>query len=279
MSSNQEQPSGNDKQFLVASGILLLVVPAGMVVKNVAPTVLRVAQQVFFKGVSTVFVAYAEARSKYRWKHRVKTPTFLRPLGDWVFTLSETASVDCPKTIAESVKIVSAVLNRKDMQIDVSKEVQKRLDEGLTPTNEIGKVTLYMDELVGPNMPETSEWSLEVIYKGHADPTKRIPSAEFGVKYIAKVSSPVLFPPYRATDKIRKGLTVNKVLHARTFHEKNLTPLAKKYAGLNANFYEDVTDTHVQKNHIDHKEVHVILSQRGQSPTTVVVTRKDFASI
>ncbi|CAM9172583.1 unnamed protein product, partial [Sphacelaria rigidula] len=205
--------------------------------------------------VTTVFVAYAEARSKYRWKHRRKTPAFLRPLGDWFFKLSENASVDCPRNIAESVKIVSAILNRKDKQINVTEKVQKRINEGLVSSNETGKVTLYMDELMGfgPNLhekTELTEWALEVIYRGHANPDKRIPAGEFGVKYIAEVFSPMLFPPYSAKEKILKGLTSNKVLHARSFHEKNLTPLAQKYAGLKANFYEDVVDTHVQKGHI-----------------------------
>ena len=253
--------------FLLASGIFLLI-GGGIVL---APTVSSVAKN----GASKAFMVYSEARSKYRWRLRLKTPNFARPTLDWVFKLSSSASVDSPRSVAESLEVVSATLRREEMCVDVRSLVEECFKKGLSET---GKVAIHMDELVPSKNQElgaASEWSLEVIYVGHADSSKRIPAEEFGVKYTAKSQAFILFPPYRATEKIKKGLTANKVLHARSFHEKNLTPLAKKYAGLNANFYKDVNDPHIHKFHVDHPEMHVLVSERGQAPSTVIVSRKE----
>ena len=238
----------------------------------IAPKVSTVARNVAAKG----FMVYCETRSKYRWRLRLKTPDFARPTLDWVLNLSATANVDSPRNVAESLEVVSATLRRKDMCVDVRHKVEECLKNGLGDT---GKVALHMDELVpstgNQELSLSSEWSLEVLYLGHADPSKRIPAEEFGVKYTAKAKAFILFPPYKATEKIKRGFTSNKVLHARTFHEKNLTPLAKKYAGLNANFYKDVVDPHVHKFHVDHPEMHVLVSERGKAPTTIIVSRKE----
>ena len=252
-------------------GIFLLL---GAIV--VAPKMVTVAKKVFRKVAAKGFMVYCETRSKYRWRLRLKTPDFARPTLDWVLNLSATANVDSPRNVAESLEVVSATLRRNDMCVDVRHEVQECLRNGLGDT---GKVALHMDKLVPSTRNQvltlSSEWSLEVLYLGHADPSKRIPAEEYGVKYTAKAQAFILFPPYKATEKIKKGFTANKVLHARTFHEKNLTPLAKKYAGLNANFYKDVVDPHVHKFHVDHQEMHVLVSERGKTPSTIIVSRKE----
>lgn len=253
--------------FEQACGYLGIVASTAIV----GPPAWRFGKKIFRKGITNTFLAYSGARSDYRWKFRVKTPDFLRRLGDYVFQLDKNASIDSPRNLAESILIVSATLSKTNMCVDVADKVKKEL-QNITNS---GFVVLHLDQLAStPELPGFSDCSLEVIYFGHADPSKKIPAAEFGVKYNASVCSEVKFPPYKATDKIQKGFTTNKVLHARTFHEKDLTPLAKKYAGLKANFYADVADPQVQKGHIDHKEVHVLLSENGKAPTTIVVKRK-----
>ena len=237
----------------------------------VAPKVWKYGKNILKKGIANAFLAYSGARSNYRWRLRVKTPDFLTHIGDYAFQLDKNASLDSPRNLAESIKVVSATLTKTNMCVDVADKV----NSCLLNITESGFVVLHLDQLAStPELPGFDDCSLEVIYFGHADPSKKIPAAEFGVKYNANVCSEVKFPPYKATEKIQKGFTTNKVLHARTFHEKNLTPLAKKYAGLKANFYADVVDPQVQKGHIDHKEVHVLLSENGKAPTTIVVNRK-----
>lgn len=267
----QEGEEDIEIEYLLGAGFLLL----GAII--VAPTVSRVGKEVLRKVAAKGFMVYCETRSKYRWRLRLKTPNFARPTLDWVLNLSATASVDSPRNVAESLKVVSATLRREDMCVDVRHKVEEFVEKGLADT---GKVALHMDELVpsaGRNQEPSlsSEWSLEVLYLGHADPSKRIPAEEFGVKYTAKAKAFILFPPYKATEKIKRGFTSNKVLHARTFHEKNLTPLAKIYAGLKANFYKDVVDPHVHKFHVDHPEMHVLVSERGKAPSTIIVSRKE----
>lgn len=261
--------------LLLGTGFLFLL--GGAMV--VAPTVSRVGKSILRKVASKAFMVYCDTRSKYRWRLRLKTPNFARPTLDWVLNLSATASVDSPRNITESLEVVSATLRREDMCVDVRSRVEECLKKGLGDT---GKVALHMDDLVpstgsmsSQELSLSSEWSLEVLYLGHADPSKKIPAEEFGVKYTAKAQAFILFPPYKATEKIKRGFTSNKVLHARTFHEKNLTPLAKKYAGLNANFYKDVVDPHVHKFHVDHPEMHVLVSEKGKAPSTIIVSRKE----
>ena len=245
-----------------ASGILLLA--SGMII---APTVSALAR----KGVTKAFLAYSGARSKYRWTLRLKTPNVFRPVGDYVFKLDGNASLDSPRNLVESIKVVSAILKKDNLCVDVA----DKINDELQAMPFYGTILLHLDRLeTTAEKPGRDDCSLEVVYVGHANPEKKIPAAEFGVKYNGKVYSTIVFPPYKATEKIKKGFTTNKVLHARTFHEKNLTPLAKKYAGLKANFYDDVACPHVQKGHIDHKEVHVLLSENGKAPKTIVVKRK-----
>lgn len=226
------------------------------------------------KGVTNAFLLYARSRSKYRWTVRCKTPGFMRHLGDYVFQLDKNAaSIDSPRNLAESIKVMNATFRKNNMCL----EVTDKLNSCLRGMTESGNIILQLSELVKVvpgGMLGYEECSLEVLYLGHADPSKKIPAAEFGVKYNAKVCSSIVFPPYKVSEKIKKGLATNKVVHARTFHEKNLTHLATRYAGLRANFYRDVDDPTVQKDHIDHKEVHVLLSEKGKAPYTVVVTRK-----
>lgn len=226
------------------------------------------------KALTKAFLMYSRSRAAYRWNLRPKTPRFtgLTHLGDYVFHLDkETAGIDSPRSLPESIKVLSATFKKHDMCTDVADKVNSCL-RGLEGSS--GNVVLYLNDFIQGPTCGNEECSLEVLYIGHADPTKQIQAGQFGVKYSARACSSIVFPPYKVTEKIKRGLTANKVVHARTFHEKNLTPLAIKYAGLRANFYRDVADPQVLKDHIDHKEVHVLLSEKGKAPHTIVATRK-----
>lgn len=219
------------------------------------------------KGLTRVIIAYAGARSNYRWTFRAKSPRLLQSVGDFLFKLDENATVDCPKNLVESIKVISANLKTENCSLEVSNELQSFLPE---MDDEEGFIRLKISRLLYP-AKSSGEWSLDVVYRGHADPSKRISSGEYGVKYIAKEDCTIVFPPYSAKEKKKSGFKSSKVIYARTFHEKDLTILARKYAGLRANFYQDVSCPHVIKNYIDHKEVHVLLSAGGTASTTVVV--------
>lgn len=247
---------------------LLLVILGRKLMKIIAPKVSNGGKHVLTKA----FLMYSRSRSAYRWNLRRKTPRFFRILGDYVFHLDkETACIDSPRNLPESIRVLSATFKINDMCTDVADKVNSCL-QGLSGSS--GNVVLYLNDFIQGPTAGYEECSLEVLYIGHADPTKQIQAGQFGVKYSAKACSSIVFPPYKVTEKIQKGLVTNKVVHARTFHEKNLTPLAIKYAGLRSNFYRDVADPQVLKDHIDHKEVHVLLSEKGKAPHTIVATRK-----
>lgn len=205
-------------------------------------------------------VTYMKVRSDYRWSYRTKTPSFLRKIGDRILKVdSFTATVDCPSTLTESLKATKVVLTRKDMNLDVTDKFNDRLKFLYK-----GIVAVHMEDLVPPRVQEVDEWSLEIMYMGHADPSQKIQASEFAVKYTADASEPIIFPPYSADRKIKRGLGHPKISSAKTVGDEEVGLLAKKYAGLNVNFYKDLTDPHVMKNHIDSEGTRVLISQKGR---------------
>jgi hypothetical protein len=265
-------------QFIMVYGWLVFAPPALFGVFKFGPRSWRTMKRAFETLAFRAFIVFSSLRSEYRWRLRMNTPKLLRPVGDWVFNLRpHYASVDCPRNVAESILILNARLTIEGETIEVAGKIQKKFREDTSGYGHGStKVALYVTDLLDDvrNLSDLGTWSLEIIYVGHADPRRLIPAAEFGVKYVASISSAILFPPYEATEKIRKGLGSTRIIHARTFHEWNLTSLATKYAGLRVNFYEDVQDSQVQKFYIDHQETHVLLSKKGAEPTTIIVSKK-----
>lgn len=226
----------------------------------------KILHRIYYAGLIKVIFAYGETRSKYKWTWRSKTKPWLRSIGDYIFNLNEDASVDAPTNLVESVVVTSASLTRKNCSIQVVNEVNSLLQD----MTECGTIEIPIRHLLRTLPFPEDDCSLDIEYKGHADPSRKIPAGHFAVKYRAKVDSTICFPPYSANEKIKKGFKANKIIYARAFHNKDLTSLAKTYGGLKANFYEDVSCQHVQKNYIDHKEVHVLISEDGCQRTKVV---------
>lgn len=270
--------------LLFGSGLLLLFAVGAIVRESVKPTLENFRQRLHAK----LFMMYSSTKTKYKWEVRKKCPKCLTAPLDHLFALNDiTASVDSPRDIADGIKVVSATLRNEHMCVDVTSQMGECVSIRVGVDDEyakIGEVMLYMGDLVkvssssaAPDTGVDGDWSLDILYLGHAHPLKHVSAQEFGVKYVAKISEGILFPPYNAAETIRKGFKANKVVFARSFDERDLTPLAKKYAGLRANFYQDVDDPQVQKRYIDHTEAHVLLSENGKPPETIVVSSEQIS--
>ena len=77
--------------------VSLIVVGSTLII---APKVWKYGKNIFRKGITNAFLVYSGARSNYRWRLRVKTPDFLRHMGDYVFQLDNNAGSESPDAAA-----------------------------------------------------------------------------------------------------------------------------------------------------------------------------------
>lgn len=225
------------------------------------------------RSITECLFVYSRMRSTYRWKARRSVPRLLRRPIDYIFNLnSQLATLDCPADLRESICVTRAMLGRSDMCVDVTQDMNRLLDN----MNDIGWVCVHMEDVLPIPFikEEVLEWSLEVTYIGHANPKKRVPAAQFCVKYAAHPVDGVPFPPYPASENIKKGFGAPRVVSARSFYDEDLVDDAKIYAGLHANFYEDTVEQSILKNYIGTEEAVVLLAEKGRPVRSVVVNRQ-----
>lgn len=209
---------------------------------------------------SRILSVYVRRRTTYAWKQRKQLPGFLRKLLDVVFNVDPcTASVDSPTRLGESIKVVSATLERDDMCIDVTQDLEKIFKK----VDKSGYITVSMDDLVPKRTKWVPDWEMDVVYLGHANPDKRIKAGRFAVKYRADSEEDVVFPPYSALESVKRGLGTKRILDAKTTN-KDVTDDARMYGGLRLTFYQDVDNNHIVKSYIGHKDVQVSIQSRGK---------------
>lgn len=205
--------------------------------------------------IKKTFQQYSSVVSAYRWRYRKSTPYTFLPLIDNLLHVDPFyATVNCPAVVSESVKIIEATLTRKEMCIQVTEEFRYSMNR----IGEEGTVKIYMNDLL-PNIlrhmkstSDSSQWGVEVTYLGHADPSKKISAEEFSVKYECDnpVSDAIIFPPYSALEKIKKGLGLPKVVRAVDDYNQDMTIEVAAFAGLKTDFYEGCDRSNVVKSYI-----------------------------
>ena len=209
----------------------------------------------YCKSVSTkAFKYYSKIVTSYRWEYRKFIPYSFRKVTDRIMCVdSFDATVNCPGDTSESIKILKAIMSRPDMRVDVTEELSKFMHN---IEDEWGVVNVYAHDILPKSIKyihdvtKNSKWQLEVFYLGHADPGRRIKAEEFAVKYECENHfKGVLFPPYSAYEKIKKGLGVTKITKAEN-QFSNMIVEANKYAGLKKDFYEGCEDLGVVKSYI-----------------------------
>lgn len=197
-------------------------------------------------------------RTMYQWQYR---PYFIRPLQrllDFSFHLNSIhASVDCPEEVADSIHILEATLSIRDRGINVtsSANIVKDREFQRNMTKSSGHIPFYAEDLLPAGeivIDHLERFWLEIKYLGHADTEKKIGARVYGVKYTAKAGEPIIFPPYSVKTKRVNRLGNPRVIkaHRNDNTMEDMTELAREYAGLRSNFYEDCTDPNILKSHV-----------------------------
>jgi len=218
-----------------------------------------------------VFMQYSKLVTNYKWKYRKYLPSYLMKLSDKILSIeTQSATVNCPRDITESVTITEAILTKHDMCIDVTND----MSEWTKQIDKSGYITIYMDELVPISFQNTSDnslWELEVSYLGHSDPIKKIEAQQFCVKYECHGGdNGIVFPPYSASEKIKKGLGLPKITKAMN-EQGNMLSEAYRYAGLRKNFYKDCENDFIVKPYIGSlHDTYVEISHKGSVEVLVI---------
>ena len=201
------------------------------------------------------FRYYSKVVTSYRWNYRKRIPYMFRNFTDRVTNVdSFDATVNCPGNISESIKILEATLSRPDMCVDVTHELSNFMNN---LEDDWGVVNVYAHDILPKSIKYAHDinnknirWQLEVFYLGHADPERKIKAEEFAVKYECETHfKGILFPPYSASEKIKKGLGTPRITKAEN-QFSDMVVEANKYAGLKKDFYEGCEELGVIKSYI-----------------------------
>ena len=199
-------------------------------------------------------IKFVKMRSKYVWTDRVSTNVYAKTLLDRIFLIDPvSAALNTSNKASERIYIGNASVTRGDTTKNVTKEMREIMvdfDDSFTGDN--GQITVDLLDIVPEMSTDTGEddsWYLEVTYRGHSDVSKKIEAQQYSVKYKSTWNDIITFPPYSITEKPSKGLGSKKVVSALSTADEDVVVLAKEYAGLKCNFYEDCSDE-VLKNHM-----------------------------
>jgi len=210
---------------------------------------------VLCKYVSKASLQFMKKRSNYIWKTRNHVNIHVKKIMDKIFIVNpESASVNSSLKSSERVLIDHAIATRGDISKDVTIEMREILVDFDDPfMGDNGQITIDLLDIVPTMAGDTGNndsWYIEITYRSHSDPFKRIEASTYSVKYKSNWKDIITFPPYSITDKPSKGLGSTKVLSASTENGGDVTHISKQYAGMKVNFYNDCSDE-VLKNHMN----------------------------
>jgi len=226
-----------------------------------------------FKYVHKASLKFIKTRSDYIWINRNHFNNSLKKIIDKILIVNpEIASVNASSKSSDRIIIEHAIASRGDTSKDVTVEMRSILVDFDDPfMGDNGQITIDLVDIV-PNMAtdtgEDNSWYIEITYRGHSDPSKRIEARTYSVKYKANWKDIITFPPYSINDKPVRGLGCTKVLSALSSNGGDVTQISKQYAGMKVNFYSDCSDE-VLKNHMN-----VDATVRASKGETFVVSKK-----
>lgn len=210
---------------------------------------------------------YTRVRSEYYWLHRSTLPRVLRCPVDFVMGVdSSNSKVDTPTKTSESVSIDSCIASNNGMSVELLSYVR-----GLLPMLDApgsgDKLCICLADGIDDYFGYNNEpCTLDILYKGHSNPSKKIPAKTYFVRYNVSEGEVVQFPPYGALERQRKGFGVNKIKSAFTVgpSASDVTKVSQIFAGPRNNFYVDCADESVAKEFIGIEEdADVVMSGRN----------------
>lgn len=190
-------------------------------------------------------------KSDYYWNHRRFMPRVLRWVADRVLKVdSSNCLVDRPATPSQSVRIHSAVACAGGVRVDA----EPFLSDRLRALDEAGdNVVFGASDLCLAWSSLERKMVVDVSYRGHSNPLKKIPAKDYSVRYVLSAGEVGRFPPYGLRERQKKGFGVRKIKHAYAdgYNSLDVTALAQTCAGPRHNFYTDCEDASVIKNYVD----------------------------
>eukprot|EP00903_Cladosiphon_okamuranus_P017770 g16358.t1 len=175
-------------------------------------------------------------------------------MGEQVLGVDSTnALVDSPVKPSDALRIESVIMRTDEFNADVEPFLSEKLHE-LDQPGAADKVMFTAGDIVSSKLMYFDEpCIIDVKYRGHSNPSKKIPAKDYFVRYNLCSGQVAQFPPYGALERQQKGFGVRKIKSAVVVGCNNLdvTAQARACAGPRRNFYADCEDQAVVKNFID----------------------------
>ena len=204
---------------------------------------------------------YTRSKSNYYWFHRNNFPRIIRWVADGVLNVDSTnALVDNPVQPSDAVRIKSVIMRTEEFNAEVEPFLSEKLRE-LDEPGATDKIMFTASDVVSSKHKYFDKpCIIEVRYRGHSNPGKKIPAKDYFVRYDLGTGQVAQFPPYGTREMQQKGFGVRKIKSAvaESCNNLDVTAQAQVCAGPRRNFYTDCEDSAVVKNYINVKQPTVV---------------------
>jgi len=161
------------------------------------------------------------SRSTYVWETRAMSPAFVRRVLDWGMVVDASEAKLCVSSGHDS--------------------------NGDSVVFNLSRCLSYEDVIVG----RYSDITLRIKYSGHSNKKKKTPPQTFSVRYSGNCMNISHFPPYPASESIKKGLGTVKIVKAKREDGNCCLQEARESSGLHGKFYNDIdTEDAMVKNSV-----------------------------
>jgi len=246
--------------FLCLLSLLLLPILCVAALWYINDTAPRIVVTLAKKGASIVtplafraFLATVRfienSRSGYIWERRAVYPELVRRIFDWGMMVDASEASLCVSSGHGSIRIDEAIASYEGEDYDVKDmfEMMWVCGNGDRVVFNLSRCLSYEDVIFG----RYSDISLRVRYSGHSNRKKKTPSQTFSVRYTGNSMDVSHFPPYPASESIKKGLGVVKIVKARRDDGNCCLREARESSGLHGKFYNDLdTEDAMVKNSV-----------------------------
>lgn len=187
-------------------------------------------------------------RSNYVWEKRMDYPRAVRKIVDACLFVQSSDATLSVSSGHESIRVEEAIVTHNGTDYDVKDMLGMiwLLGNGDRAVFSLHRILAYENIIVS----RESEVSLRVRYTGHANIKKRSPAQTYSARYTGSLWNTARFPPYPASEPVKKGLGVIKVVSAIRKGGVQCTNEARESAGLRGKFYVDVSDTDTLVNNV-----------------------------
>lgn len=218
---------------------------------------------------------HTKSKSNYYWFYRSSFPRILRWIVDVVLGVNSTnALVDNPIKPSECVRINSVIMRTEEFNAEVGSFLSEKLLE-LNAPGALDRVMFTASEIVSSRLMYFDEpCVIDVRYRGHSNPSKKIPAKDYFVRYDLGAGEVAQFPPYGVWERQQKGFGVRKIKRAvaESCNNLDVTAQAQACAGPRRNFYVDCEDQAVVKSFIDvDQETIVTYTGSGKEGTKILL--------